>query len=497
MLTRPVLLVLARLAMEGAWLTALVAFFSLMSGAPRSAMPALAVCVLLLAAYGAGYLLQHLDLEEGQLRLLGMALAVAAVNGMARLLVTGRGDFWDLGWPPAYVGGGAGAFDQGRQTVLTLGLGIVIWWRGLRLAEDLPTFDSVLGAFRSGVVLVTIQALLEGFVAMADGASFMAVPFFMASLLALALAHLERVDHGRNIGLRGMAGLLPLSTILAICVAGLVLAFLPYGELSGVLVALAKVVEFATTIVFFEFLLAAGLLAELLINALNWLLSFINRDAFQIQLPNEQGLLANQQQAEGSGIPTWVLDTLRVTIFGSIALVVLVVLALAFRRRLSGRGESLTEERDSLWESGRGSGELPGWVQRVLSGLLGRGAPGAANLEGILRLYFGMVQHAARVGIVREQWRTPFEFQGRLGAVFAGREEEVGRITHAFAAARYGNLIPPPDQLQELEGDYQRLREPPAAPGGTETAPLEGPFDPSTSSGHRKLRTPPRTAPGE
>ncbi|HLC30693.1 MAG TPA: hypothetical protein VJM51_07930, partial [Dehalococcoidia bacterium] len=72
MIPRRTLLLCARLVMEGAWLTALVAFCSLITGGHQSAMPGLAVFGLLFLAFGVAYVLQNLEITETKLRLWGM-----------------------------------------------------------------------------------------------------------------------------------------------------------------------------------------------------------------------------------------------------------------------------------------------------------------------------------------------------------------------------------------------------------------------------------------
>ena len=242
--------------MEGAWLTALVAFCSLITGARQSVMPGLAVFGLLFLAFGVAYVLQNLEITETKLRLWGMLLAVAAINGVARFLVTGELDFWNLLWPFSYLGGGAGTDEQGRQTVLALALGVVLWWRGARIAEDVPNFRLVLISFRAGVTLVAFQSILEGIVPMADGAAGMTVPFFVAGLSALSLAHLEQVDRHSAIKLSGYGLVVPFGAISGVGILGLLLGQMPFGDLGRVFAKLGEVVNLATTFVFIIILIS-------------------------------------------------------------------------------------------------------------------------------------------------------------------------------------------------------------------------------------------------
>ena len=464
---RRTLLILSRVTMEGAWLSALVALCSLLTGASHAAMPGIAIFGLVFLAYGIGHMLQHLEIPESHLRLIGTVVAIAAVNGIAKLLVTGHWDFWNLGWPFGYVGGGEGTFDQGRQTILALGMGIVLWWRGLRLAEDVPLFDEVLMAFRSGIILVAIQVLLEGFVPLADGASAMPIPFFVAGLLALSLAHLERVDRNNAIGFQGLGALLPLATIGAIAALGIVLGILPYGELGRSLASLGKVVEFATNFVVLIVVLGAGFVAEFIINSVNWLLSFMNRRPYKLELPVEQAALENiRQQSESGGVPMWFFDAVRISILAVLVLIALVLLARAFRRRQERMEETQSEDRTSLWNREPRTADLPLWLQRLLSGLTGRDVDeGSSGREGVLHLYFRMLRRAARFGVLREHWRTPLEFRSELLKTFQGREASVERITLAFVSARYGDRFPSVAELRNLEDAVQLLENPePPAP---------------------------------
>ena len=461
MTPRRTLLLCARLVMEGAWLTALVAFCSLITGGHQSAMPGLAVFGLLFLAFGVAYVLQNLEITETKLRLWGMLLAVAAINGVARFLVTGELDFWNLAWPFSYLGGGAGTPEQGRQTVLALALGVVLWWRGARIAEDIPNFGSVLISFRAGVIFVAFQSILEGLVPMSDGASGMTVPFFVGGLSALSLAHLERVDRHYAIKLSGYGVAVPFGAIGGIGILGLFLGLMPFGELGRVIAKLGEVVNLATSFVFVVILLALGYVAEIVIVAMRWLLSFVQVPQ-SMRLPLEQmdQSLLERLREEGlqAGIPALFMDIARAAVLLVFLLLALTILARAFRRRRDEADLGLSEEHLPIDGDLAGQSRVPVWLQRLFSGLTGRNLPDlTAGLMGVFRLYFRMLQWAARSGVSRQPWRTPLEFQSDLEEAFGAHNGAIARITRAFVAARYGRRTPPAEEIHRLESDLQQL----------------------------------------
>ena len=459
MLTRPTLLLLFRLVMEGAWLTSLIAFCTLFTGGHVSAMPGVVSFGLLTVAFVVSYVMQHLEVSDAKLQLWSVVLAVAIINGTAKLLVTGQLDFWNVTWPFAYLGGGEGSTDQGRQTALTFIFGVVLWWRGTRIAEDIPNFAGILMAFRVGVIFVAFQSILEGITPMREGAAGMVVPFFVGGLSALALSHMERVDRLRSIRTTGYGVFVPAGVISAVAIMGLVIGLLPFGELGKIMGYLARAFDFATYTVFYFILLFLGYIAEILINAGNWLLSFV-RLPFRMQNPLADNTLDRlREQNLDPGTPENVYNLVRIVVILVLALIVLFVLARAFRRRRRRAAFEEMELHGAVESDVLGGGLLPAWLQRLWAGLSGSDGgdiPGA--LAAVIRLYLLLLQWAARAGFPRAASRTPFEFQLELERAVGQREGTIDRLTKAFTAVRYGQELPPPEEVRQLEQDLRALR---------------------------------------
>ena len=448
-----------RLVMEGAWLTSLIAFCTLFLGGHVSAMPGVVSFGLLTVAFAVSYVMQHLEVSDAKLQLWSVVLAVAVINGTAKLLVTGQLDFWNVTWPLAYLGGGEGSADQGRQTALALIFGVVLWWRGTRIAEDIPNFAGILVAFRVGVVFVAFQSILEGITPMREGAAGMVVPFFVGGLSALALAHMERVDRLRTIRTTGYGVFVPAGVISAVALVGVVIGLLPFGELGKMVGYLARAFDFATYTVFYFILLFLGYFAELLINAGNWLLSFV-RIPFRLQNPLADNTLDRlREQNLDPGSPENVYNFLRIAVILVLALIVLFVLARAFRRRRKRAAFEEMELHSAVETDVLGGGLLPAWLQRLWAGLSGSESGDISGaLAAVIRLYLLLLQWAARAGFPRAASRTPFEFQLELERAVGEREGIIDRLTKAFTAVRYGQKLPPPEDVRQLEQDLQALR---------------------------------------
>ena len=454
---RSLLLLLSRIVMEGAWLTSLIAFFSLMTGMTLSAMPAVASYGVLSVSFVASYVMQHLEVEEQKLRIAGLLLAVATINGTAKLLVTGQPDFWNLLWPLGYLGGGAGTADQGRQTALALAFGVMLWWRGAKVAEETPNFTSILMTFRAGVMFVAFQCILEAIAPIRDGATGMVLPFFVGGLAALALAHLERIDRMRAIRMTGHNAALPAGVIAALAAVGVMLSLLPFSAMGSSIARVGQAFEAATYFVFYFVLLFVGYLAELVIAFGNWVLSAV-RLPMRLHNPFAQGLLDRlREQPPDPGMPDTFYDVMRVGLLIALGMVVVFILLRAFQRRRQDAALVDLEFHEEAGEGMGGPGYLPSWLRRFWAGL-GADSAISRSLGEVIRLYLQLLQWAARVGLPRSPSRTPFEFQQELHRTFGLHEGAIARLTRAFTSARYGRKTVPAEEIRQLEQDLRDIR---------------------------------------
>jgi len=92
----------------------------------------------------------------------------------------------------------------------------------------------------------------------------------------------------------------------------------------------------------------------------------------------------------------------------------------------------------------------------VLRGRLIGKRDGLSPALRIRRIYRDMLEVGEALGAPRARWQTPLEYGPVLRAVLGGCGEEVGRITDAYLAVRYG-LLPEAD-LSRVEAAWQAVQ---------------------------------------
>ena len=443
------------LTTEACWLYALS---SILIGieAPELALPLLAVLALILAAFYVARFLQHLDLPLAILRGIGVGL------GGLCIFIAIRVAFADS----------AGVYHQAllmRAQVLAAAIGVVLWWRGARLAQKEVTFDTVLASLRMGILALVFAIAMEGLRPGPKTVAGIILPFFAFGLMALALGHWARVGKDWSATLQGRWVGIVIAAIAVVIVVGILLSLLTSEQAWNVGLHLpggiGRLLDRAFSIIFTP--------VEYLVKLISW---FITRF---IRLP-----LSSEGSEETTGafedmfeearkhikpLPDWALVTLKW------AFIVLICgwlgrwLAHLFGP-LIARGRQAKEEiRESVFSKEALRQDLDSLVQGLLSRLRRRkqtpltrslvGLTGEAwdNIRAVLQLYLDLLSLATSRGFARKNWQTPLELQVGLENIFPSREVE--RITLAFTRARYGQYPPTNEQLEKLRQDWQSIRE--------------------------------------
>ncbi|MCA1646372.1 MAG: hypothetical protein LC797_13240 [Chloroflexi bacterium] len=189
---------LGLVAMEVCWLTPWAVLLGLWTDASRPGQllspPSILALVLLgsLSTRTVGRRAAGSRTIRFGLVALGVVLTLAAVRFDQYPATDG------LGWLRLLIGALVVALGQGSTPALAFGLGLFLWWRGVRLGAQTASYADVETAFRWGVALLVAFALI---VAISTRPSLLpgvearttpfVVGFFFCSLLTLALARLE------------------------------------------------------------------------------------------------------------------------------------------------------------------------------------------------------------------------------------------------------------------------------------------------------------------
>ena len=259
--------------------------------------------------------------------------------------------------------------------------GLGLWWRGIRLGQEPPTYDDIQGSFRLGAVALIVCLLLSGVGGSGAGGALQGrlggavVGFFGAGLISLSLARLEAVratsgiaaDRSVSLNRDWLGILLPVVAALVIAALGLarIAAFNPLAALLGPLLDLIATLVWLIAI---AIAIPIGLLLELVI----YLIRLALRPG-ELPPPPEAPDLSDLERMRQEGGPVDVPIPLTIAIqwilLALIAGLAVFLLARAIsRRRDRAGGEAIEEERESVWTPGQLREALLAQLRRLLTG---------------------------------------------------------------------------------------------------------------------------------
>jgi len=434
------------------------------SPVPIAATVGLLLAILVLGLRG----LFALDLPLAKQQAILAVLILATWLLALRLTLGGGQPWWSLRWLPDSLYEMTHAARMMPPALLTTIGVMVLWWRGVSLAQRNLTLGSVSFAFRLGVLIliggVAAMALYEP----AWGPPFV-VAYFFYSLLAVSLARVEEMaGEGGTVGPTSSGRWL---VILALASAGLIglglLASSLY-SLEGirqVLMWLRPLWRFLGGILYVLLSWIARLLEPLML----WLVELV-QGAFasfggQEITPFEFPVFEPPPVTEASGVQRVVGETLRYVCPGAIFLLALLAILFIFpaRRRRSQHGEGSSESLLSAQDLLDGAADaLKKGAQRLqeLGRMVGQYGVGRTLFKALTvrRVYAQMCRVAGERGYPRDASQTPHEYLQILPQAFPGREEEVQSITEAYEQVHYGETPATPEQLDEVQASWQRLQ---------------------------------------
>ena len=451
---------MATLLAESAWLYALFGVVGLAMGLDGSPIGWLAVLVVLVTAFVVTRLLQLIVMP------MAVASAVAMLLGAVTLYMTfatqfGNGQGLDLAW----VGGissGAGGKDSVSGVVFGTVFGVLLWWRGARLASAFDLAEWLGDSFRLGMLVLAIAAVVDVF-NREDLNVFEAMfLFFGAGLAGMSLvqvlpASAEAV--AQRTWLRVIGGV-----VSVVVFTGLLLTLLE-GTLLSLLSRPAQGLLNLFFIIFFYVLVVpVAYVVGFIMRLVLYLLSRINVVPEGVELDDSVGLgesFVDLQQGEvgASALVTvieWVLVAVAVGI-------VLMVLAKTFRRRIRLWGARKDGTHESVMENADPANDLARLLLKLLPrAFTGSKGPrsfrlpgGEADVVDVFKVYFGMLVLAEKRGFPRPPTETPEEYAATLEGLFP--REVVRTVTVAFVRACYGHHPASRRQIDEMRSSLERL----------------------------------------
>lgn len=442
------------LIMESLWVYAFVAWFvAITVGGEKPTY--LGVAVIVIGSFAISRGLQNSNLSLGILRFWGAFLSIIVFYAIVRFDFYGDLRLWDLTFLDALAFDTDETLTAGANAVMSIPILMAFWIRGVLRGQQSLSFDDVLRSFGIGVIVVGFVSLFAGIDDdLPREVDFIAVPYIVIGLMAIGLAHTSRASDQFE---RGFAADW--------------LVFVGGGLLTlGVVAILFVVIDFDTARDGLEFVgsgigfVVAGLLYVIIWPILQILAFLMESMRFLIDLwggtrndPTElppEGELEPGDEAQGTSVlPGWVEPVLRVIVGTVLATALLIGAAMLFTRyRKDTRSE---EARESTYQEGRLANDLGDMLSSLLGRFRGQSRHADGQTEPVRRLYFEMLDVAAARGIERRPMETPLELVPRINRTIGGPVPS--EITRAFDDVRYGAIPPPPDEIQRLREEWERL----------------------------------------
>ena len=456
----------AALLAESAWLSALCMLVGLAVGIEAGPLGLLAVLVIMsssfLVARGLGLVLLP-PVVANSLQMIAGVLVVYLTLGTQ---VDPGTQGLDLGWA-GKLASGSEADLFARRAAVGAFLGVVLWWRGGRLASTESPAEALATSFRWGIVALSIAAVVDIFSSSDLKVFRVMFMFFAAGLAGLSVAHVLPMSKRANEG--GTWPRVIGGVVSAVLVTGLLFSLLQRGALTFLSAPILIVLNALATAIFFAVVIPVAYVFEFLLRALAWLAKLIGLGPEEGEaMPPFEGFgeMVLRVQEETDTGPSAFLHALEWTLLALAVVALLFVLAKAFRRRggwwkfsTQGSRESVGEGVDPAFDMANLLFDLlPSRFKRSSKPQARRLPEDAPDVVEVFRVYFGLLALAEEKGYTRPINETPAEYQRTLERVFPSGL--VRAATAAFIRACYGHRPAPREQIDEMRASLERLASP-------------------------------------
>jgi len=342
-----------------------------------------------------------------------------------------------------------------------------LWWRGIALAQDTPSAETVGFRFRWGIVSYIWFHLANLVWGSSGDLEPLIFTFFFCGLVAVALARAEDVSK-RHVGIHspfkvGWLGMLLGGTLLVLLLGGGLAAVLSISGVSAILQWLHPILSILQTALNGVIIALAYLLQPLMWLLVNLGKRFLGEQFLRDLGPEEQKLLELVPSGQQIALAPGYLQALKIVILLAIIAVVLLVLFWTVSRRRQREASGRLEERESVWSSATIGqdlvGAIRGGLQRLKDGLTSLGQRGSDwySFTSVRHIYASLVRLATSAGYPRERSVTPYEYMSGLYETFPGNEPEVQAITEAYIRAHYGEVPFSEEELNRVREAGKRI----------------------------------------
>jgi hypothetical protein len=388
-------------------------------------------------------------------------------------------------------------FSQFHPLMIALPAGAYLWWRGISRGRAPLYAPDIYRTFIAGtisfVLLVIVWSITLGAGSLEDLASTVAphvAAFFFFALVSMALINLQSIrqkmtpeDVGPSFNRRWLPILVLVVGSIVLVGIGIASIFSPefVAFLSRLVGSIGDVVREVLRYILFPL----GYIAT----ALYWVGLFIVNLIRGEGIPEFEGpSLDIEEEAtevtQGAPVSEVVILVLKWVLFAIITISIIYLLSKAVRRfRVSRMKTDVTEVNESLWNWDDFLADIRLFLSSIWQHLWHRKKEVVANEaaphrylddeeEGtmsIREIYRRLLWQAARFGMGRRGYETPYEYRVRLEQLVPDCQEPLTEITDLYVSVRYGEIDTRGRQVNRANTLWQGLKKilRPSLPGRT------------------------------
>lgn len=380
------------------------------------------------------------------------------------------------------------SFSHPHPVVISLVVGVYLWWRGISWGRSLLNFDEIYRSFLVGLIalvgLILVWRINSGAGTLENlftTAGFYVAGFFFFGLAALALGN-RRAIHQKMLKRGEVAQVFSrrwLSILFGV-IGGIVLVGIGIASIfSSDLVALMgrqlSLVADLLLQVLYYLALAIGYLLVGLFYVGKFVLNLLRGEQTMepFQPPNLGNLGPLQQDTATQALSPEIILVIKWSFFAIVAAAVVFLLAKAVSRYGSRRAkEDIEETHESLWgwdvfkadlrlflgmlwQKFKRKRKQPVQVAAIPVWYTEENIPGSLDIREIYR---HLLWEAAGSGVARRSHETAYEYAERLGRAAPGGSEQLAQLTELYIDVRYGDLKAQDKQVSQANILWRVLR---------------------------------------
>ncbi len=372
----------------------------------------------------------------------------------------------DLAWGLKLLNGVATG-DYLFKAIAGAFFGVLLWWRGVRLAGvEFPT-ESLSFSFRIGILALTVATIVDIYYPAQLNTFPMIFVFFAGALGGLSIGHIlpeTRKSAEARTWPRVVSGV-----VASVLVVGVVFGLLHRGMLSFLATPGRAALDAAWKGFFWGVVAPIAYVFDLITGGI---IAFFDR-VFEPDAEEAGGDLGRQaqqaleqlqqQEEEAAGSLVGVIQIIEWVLLAIVVLCFLLLLTKAFRSLLKGRPEATVGHRESVKEDAKPASDIARLLLNLIPDTLRRGGrkrfklpDGPPGVVNVLRLYYEILNLAEEKGFRRRPQQTANEFQPTLEGVFPRNLARAA--TEAFNRACYGDHPTAEGEIAQMRSSVDAIK---------------------------------------